>query len=559
MYSSIVWFKTLAFCITFRALTTHNMKPILYTLIFVLAPCLLFGSDPYPLNPAIDVQHYAFRLQLSEETNQVKGKTVVEVLLKNNTEAFSLDLQNETANGGMKVTELKVDGRESTFSHNNNRIRINTSGKAGETIRVTIQYEGVPQDGLIIGTNLFGEKTFFGDNWPDRAHHWLPTVDHPSDKATCEFIIEAPIYYQVVANGRLKEETILSKDTKMTHWIESVPIPTKVMVFGAATFAVDQVGSVGNIPVSSWVYHQNKNAGFYDYAPAKEILATLQDIIGPYPFEKLANVQSKTKFGGMENAGNIFYYEKSVSGERRIEGLIAHEIAHQWFGNSASERDWHHVWLSEGFATYFTQVYMEKTYGRDSLQVGMKRMLPKIDEYRIKNPRSAIVDTTITELKKLLSPNTYQKAGWVLHMLRKQIGDEAFFEGVRTYYDTYKFSNALTADFQSVMEQASGQELGWFFDQWIFQPLLPELSLSWKYNKKVGKLSVEIKSPGLGKAVKLPLELGIKGTNGAISEIKTIDVSGESTTAEWDVAEMPTGVVADPNVWLLAKIKVSNK
>jgi aminopeptidase N len=189
----------------------------------------------------------------------------------------------------------------------------------------------------------------------------------------------------------------------------------------------------------------------------------------------------------------------------------------------------------------------------------MKHMLPKINEYRAKYPTSPIVDSTIADIKTLLSPNVYQKAAWVLHMLRKQIGDEAFFQGVRTYYDTYKFSNALTSDFQAVMEQASGQQLGWFFDQWIFQPLLPELSLSWKYNKKLRKLSVEVKSPGLSKPVRLPLEVGIKGADGAISEIKTIDVSGESTTAEWDVAEMPTGVVADPSVWLLAKIKVSNK
>ena len=535
------------------------MKPILHTLIFALCPFLLFGSDPYPLNPAIDVQHYAFRLQLSAETNNIVGKTAIEILLKQDVETFALDLQNETAAGGMKIVRLQVNGHQTAYRHTDGKISIDASGKAGEMLKVVIEYEGVPADGLSIGTNLFGEKTFFGDNWPDRAHHWLPVVDHPSDKATCEFIVEAPIYYQVVANGRLKEETVLSYETKITHWIESVPISTKVMVFGAATFAVDHVGWVGDIPVSSWVYHQNRNEGFYRYAQAKEILASLQDIIGPYPFEKLANVQSKTKFGGMENAGNIFYKEKTVSGDRDIEGLIAHEIAHQWFGNSASEKDWHHVWLSEGFATYFTQVYREKTYGMDSLQAGMKQMLPKINEYQAKHPTSPIVDTTITDIKTLLSPNVYQKAAWVLHMLRKQIGDDAFFQGVRTYYDTYKLSNALTADFQAVMERASGQQLGWFFDQWIFQPLLPELALSWKYNKKLGKLSVEVKSSGLSKLVRLPLEVGIEGADGNISAIKTIDVSGESTTAEWDIAEMPASVVADPNVWLLAKVKVVGK
>src|SRR5690606_21593455 len=102
-------------------------------------------------------------------------------------------------------------------------LKIEAGSRANEVIEVTINYKGVPADGLIIGKNKYGDKTFFGDNWPNRAHHWLPSVDHPSDKATCEFIVEAPVYYEVVANGLLKEETILSDQFKLTHWVETVP------------------------------------------------------------------------------------------------------------------------------------------------------------------------------------------------------------------------------------------------------------------------------------------------------------------------------------------------
>ena len=133
------------------------------------------------------------------------------------------------------------------------------------------------------------------------------------------------------------------------------------MVFGAADFAVQLAGEHEGIPVSSWIFKEQKEKGFYDYAMALPVLEFFTKNVAPYPYEKLANVQSKTRYGGMENASCIFYYEASVKGDRSSEALIAHEIAHQWFGNSASEANWHHVWLSEGFATYWTHLYFEQT------------------------------------------------------------------------------------------------------------------------------------------------------------------------------------------------------
>src|SRR5204862_717351 len=177
--------------------------------------------------------------------------------------------------------------------------------------------------------------------------------------------------YEVIGNGIKIEESLLSAKQKLTHWHEAVDISTKVMVIGAARFAIQFVGEINNIPVESWVYPQNREEGFHDYAAAKKILDFFINHIGPYSYKKLANVQSKTKYGGMENASNIFYFENSVNGKADHESLLAHEIAHQWFGDSASETDWHHVWLSEGFATYFTNVYNEFTYGEDKRAADM--------------------------------------------------------------------------------------------------------------------------------------------------------------------------------------------
>lgn len=514
-------------------------------------------AQPWP-NPSVDVQHYVFHIRLALENDTLKAQSRAIIRFTDDLASFSLNLQSRTAGKGMQVKQLLVDGKPAVFEHQGDELQIKHPVKKNEALTVDISYEGVPADGLIIGKNKFGEKTFFGDNWPNRARHWLPTVDHPADKATCEWIVEAPASYQVVANGMLREETLLSDKLKLTRYIQSVPIPTKVMVAGAAPFAVEHLGEVDNVPVQSWVFRQNRQEGFYDYALAFRILDTLRNLIGPYPFEKLANVQSKTRYGGMENAGNIFYFENSVTGQRKIETLIAHEIAHQWFGNSASEKDWHHIWLSEGFATYFAQVYMERQYGADSLKAAMRRMILEVVEYHHKKPHSPVVDTTIVELTKLLSTNSYQRGAWVLHMLRREVGDDAFFKGVREYYDAFKYSNALTDDFRLVMERVSGKDLKQFFTQWLFAPEIPEVRIGWWFDKKQKKLIVEA-SPKPGQSLVVPLEIAAYDKNGTLIASKTINMSGKPVEVVWEMAEKPAALVADPDSWLLALLSVSEK
>ena len=201
------------------------------------------------------------------------------------------------------------------FTHENDKIKIKLPRKllVDEKDTIAIEYKGIPSDGLIISKNKYGKRTFFADNWPNRAHNWIPCVDDPADKASVEFLVTAPSHYQVISNGVQIEETNLPGNKKLTHYKEDVPLPTKVMVIGAADFAVQHVGDIGCVPVSSWVYPENKEAGFFDYAIAKDILAWHINYIGSYAYKKLANVQSKTKFGGMENAGAIFYAEEKIT------------------------------------------------------------------------------------------------------------------------------------------------------------------------------------------------------------------------------------------------------
>ena len=331
------------------------------------------------------------------------------------------------------------------------------------------------------------------------------------------------------------------------------------MVVGAARFAVQYVDEYEGTSIQSWVYPQDREAGFYDYALAKGILAFFDGHIGPFPYAKLANVQSKTRFGGMENASNIFYSENSVSGTRQSEGLIAHEIAHQWFGDSVTEADWPHIWLSEGFATYFSQLYMEDMYGRDRLVAGMLRNRNQVIEYFNRNP-APLVDTTITTLMGLLNPNSYQKGGWVLHMLRYVVGNEIFWDGIRAYYRQYRDGNAWTEDFQQVMETASGRDLGWFFQQWIYQAGHPRYEGTWHYDAASRQLTVTLNQVQTnGTAFRMPIEVGIYTDDDALPLLEVIDVDEQQNTFTFTLDDAPTNVVLDPNTWVLMEADFSEQ
>jgi aminopeptidase N len=413
----------------------------------------------------------------------------------------------------------------------------------------TITYQGIPADGLIISKNEFGHRTFFGDNWPNRAHNWLPCADYPADKASVDFVVTTPDHYQVVANGVDKEESLLPNHLKMTHWKESVKIPTKVMVIGVADFAIDHTGEVNKVPVSAYAFPESRAAAFKSYAVALEILRFYTKKIGTFPYQKLANVQSKTIFGGMENASAIFYFENSVT-SKGIEELMAHEIAHQWFGDAVTEKSFAHLWLSEGFATFMTNVYLENKYGADTLKKRLIADRAKVLRFE-KGKSTPVVDTAVkNNYMQLLNADSYQKGGWVLHMLRRKLGDTLFWKGIRNYYNKYNEANANTDDLRHIMELASGEKLEQFFKQWLYTPGNPQLGITWKYDagKGVIELNITQKQNAL---FEFPLEVAID------KQLHTINIKDKSTHIEFPVMGKPSVVSIDPDVNLLAAFEVS--
>lgn len=526
---------------------------IIFLLVFVF--CFQFLS--FTQNN-IDVLHYRYEIKLNDNNDTVYGVAKIKLKFLQPSSGVALDFTKAKHDGkGMNIGAIQgtsVSGhihKEETL-----RIILSKNMSAGDTATFVIPYAGIPSDGLIISKTKYGHRSFFADNWPDRGHNWIPCHDDPADKATVEFIVTAPEHYQVVANGVQIEETSLGNNFRLTHWKEETPISTKVMVIGVADFAVNLAGVVnGNIPVYSWVYPENKDKGFYDYEMAKDILPFFIDNVGPYGYKKLANVQSKTRFGGLENANTIFYSESSVSGTRKSEGLLAHEIAHQWFGNMATEKSFGHLWLSEGFATYFTILYFENKYGKDTAIKLLKEDREQVIAYS-KESNKAIIDTAETDFMKLLNANSYQKGGWILHMLRSQLGDSVFWRSIRKYYATYAGGIADTRDLQKVFETVSGKNLKQFFDQWLYTPGQPQLDITWRYNAAEKILYIEGKQ--LQKNIfHFPLFLKISTPSGGRNE--KVNVSSATFSFKIKTDQKPPSITVDPDTELLMSSTIKEK
>ncbi|AXY77490.1 M1 family peptidase [Paraflavitalea soli] len=523
------------------------MKKIVFLVLLLSVIKHSIGQQP---GAVIDVQHYRFALTLNDDNNNIQGKATIEVLLLKDTRQLTFELVSKRNDGkGMTVLQVTEKDKPVTFQQSADSLHIDLPAKAGEKREIEITYEGIPADGLVIDKNKYKHRGFFADNWPNRARNWLPCIDHPADKAPVDFLVTAPNHYQVVANGVQVEETSLANNLKLTHYKETTPLPMKVMVIGVADFAVQYAGDVQCIPVYSWVYPENKDKGFYDYAQATEILPFFIKNVGPYGYKKLANVQSKTMFGGLENAGAIFYSENSVTGTRKSESLLTHEIAHQWFGDMATETEWAHIWLSEGFATYMTILYFEHKYGQDTARKMLLEDRSQVIGYT-KRSKKPIVDSSVKDYMALLNPNSYQKGGWVLHMLRNQLGDSIFWKGIRSYYAAYSGKNASTDDLRKRMEEVSGQHLRQFFLQWLYTAGHPVLDITWLYDKDKKGVSLTINQQQ-DIPFEFQLELSFYGQDRSFLFNKTVAVKSKQTTLVVPVTKPVEKVVADPATKLL--------
>ena len=517
--------------------------------------------DTYPKNPAIDALNYAFRLELSDTTDAIVGELTLDLrFMAAGVQSVRLDLVNAgAAHGekGMRVSGVTLNGAAVPFTHANDELLIPLASPPAvqQRAQVVVRYAGTPATGLLIGKNKHGDRTFFSDNWPNRARHWLPTIDHPYDKATSEFIVTAPSHYQVVSNGLTVEATDVPGGRRRTHWKNSVPIAPWLYVLGVARFAVQRVDTFEGKPIETWVYPQDRDAGFADFAtPTKSVLAFYSDYVGPYAYERLANIQASSVAGGMESASAILYNERAVTGtgDARWRNVVIHEVAHQWFGNAVTEYDWDDVWLSEGFATYFTLLYIEHAYGRDEFVRGLLDSRRTVMTFAAARPDYTIVHRNLSRMEDVTSSHTYQKGSWALHMLRGVIGSGAFQRGIRTYYERHFNGNATTADFRRAMEESSGRDLGWFFEQWLYRPGTLKIAGRWTYDARANQVRIALEQVQTdGSLFTMPVEVAVHYKGQPVPTMQRVQLKAKANVFMIDAPTEPEDVRLDPNHWVL--------
>lgn len=510
------------------------------------------GADTYPRQKGVDALHYAFRLRFGDASDVITGEASVTVkFLEDGLRDLWLDLTTPSDGKGMTVSGVTAAGAAVPFTHAGNRLHLTlpAPSRAGEEFTTTISYSGIPADGLRLIPNIHGERTMFSENWPDHARQWLPMIDHPYDKATGEFIVTAPAHYQVVANGRLVEERDLPGGLRLTHWKQSVPISSWLYALGVARFSAHHAGTVKGVELQTWAFPQDRDTGIRIFEDlSRGALEFFSERIGPYSYEKLANVQAAGLSGGTEHASAIFYGEKGVAAGR---APVVHEIAHQWFGNAVTERDWDEVWLSEGFATYFTLLYTEHAEGRDAFVAGLQRSRDAVLSLQRKMPDTPVIHRNLSDMRQVLNRLVYERGSWVLHMLRAKVGTETFWRAIGEYYRRYRNQNTSTAELRAVFERESGQALETFFTQWLTRPGIPRLEGTWRYDAAAKQVEVTLAQTQAAPPFTLDVEIGIVGAPGALPRVERLPMSGRQATMRFAADAAPVEVVLDPGTWLL--------
>ena len=518
------------------------------------------GAQPTPFH----VFDYDIALTLPSNGKRIQGKARLAVRRMQPGDTLLLDLVD------MRAERVRIGDAAASFIQDETHLRIDVAGRP-DSLLVEVSYSGVPTDGFIIGTDSAGRWTGFGDNWPNRARHWIPSIDSPSDKSTVTWSVNAPSDRRIVANGVLLEETkLLAGESERdvprteTRWREARPIPVYLMTVAAAPlkrFDLDPAGcdtasTHSCVPQQVYAAPEQFSALPGEFARAGDMVRFYEQLVAPFPYEKLAHVQSSTRYGGMENASAIFYADRLFRTGGAGSSVIAHETAHQWFGDAVTERAWGHVWLSEGFATYFAALWARHAFGDSTFRAEMARTRQVVlrDEAVATRP---VIDTLQADLMKLLNRNSYEKGGWTLHMLRALVGDSAFFRGVRDYWTAHEHGTAFSDDLMAAVEYRSQMNLGWFFDQWLRRPGFASLTTRWRYDAASHRVTLDVTQGGRFRPYRLPLAIDVTDAGGRSHRVR-VDIPAASRTRiqlPLTLAAAPRRLVFDPDTELLAEIR----
>jgi aminopeptidase N len=452
-----------------------------------------------PSEVAFDVEHYALDLAIDPAARSLQGLCTVRVHAR---DADLLDLSFDLE--GLRVSSVRdVRGAELRFEQRAGRVEfaLGQPQRRGDTAEYTLAYGGKPSKGLWFVADSAGTPTqVFTQGECQDARWWFPCIDEPWERATSELRVTLPAGWTAVAAGERIEHTE-SPGRVIERWRMDTPHPAYLMTLVAGEFTL-RTSEWDGTPL--WFLADARDAELIDrsFEETDEVLAFLSSATGvryPYPKYSQACVEN-FPFGGMENISATTLTEQALLDERArrdggMEGLIAHEAAHQWYGDLLTCGDWSHVWLNEGLATYLEKLYCEATRGGDEFRARMRDLQDGYVAADVGNDRRPTVWGEFRDPMDLFfrGGQTYGGAACRLHLLRFELGDAKFYEALHTYTNEYSGRSVTTQMFQRAFEKVSGRDLGAFFEQWFHSAGYPEFRVGWKHDlaRAVVQLTVE--------------------------------------------------------------------
>ncbi len=537
-----------------------NLK--ILAIVFVLRlPVVVLSQDPssvFPDSAFIDVLHYDIDLSFDFETRQLDGEVEIECLMLSQKEVLQLDLI------GLNVDTIRVNDHTTTFVHMGDDLQINLPEtiSSGDTFCLFIAYNGIPTNSgtggfFISGSSLYtvGQAINRGD--PAALRYWVPCRDRPDDKATLSMRFESSEEnHVVISNGRMVriEKSDSSRAFVYQH---DYPIATYLVAISVAdyeSFEQTYISASGDtIPLVHWVFPQNRQKAERDWQMLPDMLSFFESVFGDYPFESYGMVEIANRGLAMEHQTMTSMGGLLITGDKRYEYIVAHELAHQWWGDWVTLADWRDLWLNEGFATYSEALYFEHRNGKNFFKAYMRELAGDYFEETGNNGVFSLYDP-----KLAWGATTYNKGAWVLHMLRFKLGDQLFFRCLQEYGRIYAYGNVVTEDFIRLCEEISGQNLSGFFDQWVFQSGHPDLRISWDFRMTdqgsfFVVLNIGQHQPG-EYVFNVPLDVLIVTRQDSINH--TLSIDGRDNTFSFTTEQEPVEIIVDPQQWLLKEFKI---
>lgn len=478
------------------------------------------------------------------------------------------------------LTQLRLDAADLTIhevrsktrvddyvsSRTDLRIQFAEPIAVGEKVDIEIDHEAQPTRGLYFRTPAMGYPKTDTQVWTQgeahEARYWFPCFDYPNERSTTEMICHVPFDMTVLSNGRLIDETTdPATGLKTVHWLQEKP-HVNYLICLVAGHMKKLEKQHGEIPLAFYTQPTLLEHAANSFADTDKIMAFFEEEIGmPYPWSKYYQVTIRDFIaGGMENTSLTTLTHRTIFSEateniRTTRRLDAHELAHQWFGDLVTCKDWSHLWLNEGFATYYTHLYEGSKFGRDAMLYGLYRDAKRSILTQDKD-RKPIVYKAYTNARQQFDYRAYPKGSWVLHMLRSQLGEELYRQCIKTYLRRHAFSSVVTDDLRQVIEEQSGKSFDQFFDQWVYHARFPDLKVTyaWQPSSKLAKVTVE-QTHKVDKDVlqfRFPTKLRFVVDGSAVDH--DIEVTEKKHDFFVPLAKKPEIVRFDPNLTVLAKI-----